>query len=100
MILIWKLWDPDQPDEPNKRMDRRRVTGWKQEKFEDLKITNKIKVTGKWRSTSKVPRYTKQMYREQESINEFVPKDFAAKVIDDYLEMHSMTKSRIIIVRP
>ena len=57
-IPIHKIWAPDRT-EPRKRVDRRRITSHKPTKYKDIKITNKMKVTTKHRSTNSV---SKQFY--------------------------------------
>ena len=48
IVLIWKMWDPDQPNEPEKTVDKRRITDSKQKKYNNTKITNRLNVTKQW----------------------------------------------------
>ena len=70
-VHIWKMWDPVWPNKPTKKIDRRQITKSKQKKYKDTKITAKLKVTKRPRSTSKVPQYIARMYRKQESVKDF-----------------------------
>ena len=54
-VPIWKIWDPEWIDEPEKRVDKRRLKQTKQKKYKATSITNKLKVTNYTRSTSRAP---------------------------------------------
>ena len=43
-IPIWKMWDPDRADEPEKKVDTTRITQSKQKKYKETNITNTLKV--------------------------------------------------------
>ena len=59
-IPLWKIWDNDQTDGPIKKIDRTRITQSKQKKYKTTRITNKIKVTGRTKSTSRVTEQIKR----------------------------------------
>lgn len=64
-----------------KKVDRK-LTAKKEQNFKEIKITNKLKVTKKKRSTSKVPaQYIRSVYKEKERVKLFAPKDFVSSVI-------------------
>ena len=75
------MWDPDRTGEPEKKIDQQRCTESKQKTYNELKLTNELKVTSKRWSTNKALIYIKRMYREQESVEVFIPKDFVQKMI-------------------
>ena len=52
-VPIWKIWDPDRTDEPEKKVDKRRTKQTKQKKYKASSITDKLKVTNRTRSTSR-----------------------------------------------
>ena len=54
-VPLWKIWEPDRTDEPKKKVDRRRVAQLKPKKYKATKITNKLKVKGRVKSTSRAP---------------------------------------------
>ena len=54
-VSIWKVWDPDRTDEPEKKVDKRRLKQTKQKKYKATSITNKLKVKDRTRSTSHAP---------------------------------------------
>ena len=73
---------PDGP-EPTTNVDRQRITSAKPTKYKDIKITNKMRVISKRRSTNKVSeRFYKRYYSKQVSVQEFAPKPFEPKRID------------------
>jgi len=57
-VPIWRIWDPDRIDEPETKVDKRRITQSKQKKYKATKITTTLKVTNRLKSTSRVPDYT------------------------------------------
>jgi len=59
IVPIWKIWDQDRIDEPEKKGDKRRITKSKQKKYKATKITTTSKVTSQLKSTKKAPDYTK-----------------------------------------
>ena len=62
-VPIWKVWDPDQTDEPEKKVDKRRLKQTKQKKYKASSITDKLKVTGRIESTSRVTdRFKRKTY--------------------------------------
>lgn len=46
-VPIWKIWDPDRPEKPKKKIDRQRITASKQKKYKVIKIINKLEVIRK-----------------------------------------------------
>ena len=54
-VPIWKIWEPERIDEPEKKVDKRRLHQTRQKKYKATSITNKLKVTERTRSTSCVP---------------------------------------------
>ena len=54
-VPIWKIWEPERTDEPEKKVDKRRLKQTKQKKYKATSITNKLKVTKRTRSTSRAP---------------------------------------------
>ena len=46
-VLIWKIWDPERPEKPKKKVEGQRITASKQKKYKAIKITNKLKVIRK-----------------------------------------------------
>lgn len=77
-VPIWEMWDPDRLDESVTKINKYTITETKPKKFKELKITTKLKVTTRWRSTSKATGYNKRIY-VKESIKDFVPKEFVPK---------------------
>ena len=62
-VLIWKIWDPDRTNEPAKKVDKRRFKQSKQKKYKASSITDKLKVTGSIKSTSRVTdRFKRKTY--------------------------------------
>ena len=62
-VPIWKIWDPDRTDEPAKKVDKRRLKQTKQKKYKASSITDKLKVTGSIKSTSRVTdRFKRKTY--------------------------------------
>ena len=61
-VLIWKIWEPERTDEPEKKVDKRRITASrkKTKKYKATRIINKIKVTGRTKSTSQVTEQIKR----------------------------------------
>ena len=70
------MWEPDRQNEPVKTVDSQRGTKSKHKTYKGSKITNKLKVTKRWRCTSKVKGYRARTFR-QERMKDFAPKDFA-----------------------
>ena len=60
-VPIWKVWEPDRIDEPEKKVDKRRITASqnKTKKYKATSITTKMEVTGRTKSTSQVIEYVK-----------------------------------------
>ena len=59
---IWKIWDLERTDGPEKKIGKRRITQSKQkntkkQKYEETRITTILKVTDRLKSTSRVPDY-------------------------------------------
>ena len=81
-IPIWKMWNPNQNDEPKMKVDKRRTTRYKPKKYKRTNITDKIKVTHMNQSTSKVREYTVR-YFTQESMNDYTQKDYEPVLNDD-----------------
>ena len=59
-VPIWKVWDPERTDEPEKKVDKRRLKQTKQKKYKATSITNKLKVKERTRSTSRDPVQVKE----------------------------------------
>ena len=58
-IPIWKIWDHNQTDRLIKKVDKTRITQSKQNKYKITRITTKLKVTGRTKSTSRVTEHIK-----------------------------------------
>ena len=58
-VPIWKIWEPDRIDKPAKKVDKRRLQQNRQRKYKTTSITNKWKVTGSIKSTSRVTEHVK-----------------------------------------
>ena len=58
-VPIWKIWEPERIDEPKKKVDKTRLQQTRQKKYKATRITTKMKVTKRWKSTSRVPDYIK-----------------------------------------
>ena len=54
-VPIWKIWEPERTDEPEKKVDKRQLKKTKQKKYKATSITNKLKVKDRTRSTSRAP---------------------------------------------
>ena len=52
---MWKIWEPERIDEPEKKVDERRLQQTRQKKYKATSITKKLKVKECTRSTSRVP---------------------------------------------
>ena len=50
-VLIWKIWGPERADEPEKKVNKRRITQLKQRKYKATRITTTLKVINGWKST-------------------------------------------------
>ena len=59
-VPIWKIWEPERIDEPEKKVEKRRLQQTRQKKYKATSITNKLKVTERIRSTSRVPAQVKE----------------------------------------
>ena len=46
-VPIWKIWDPEQPEILEIKIDRQRTTAARPTKYNNIKITNKMKVIRK-----------------------------------------------------
>ena len=60
-IPLWEIWDHDRTDRPIKKIDRTRITQTQQKKYKIARITTKLKVKERTKSTSQA---TKQMKRK------------------------------------
>ena len=58
-IPICKIWEPDRTDEPKKKVDKRHLQQTRQKKYKANRITNKIEVTKRTKSTSRVTEHVK-----------------------------------------
>ena len=58
-VPIWKIWEPERIDEPEKKVDKRRLQQTRQKKYKATRITNKLEVTGRIKSTSRVTEHVK-----------------------------------------
>ena len=58
-VPIWKIREPERIDEPVKKVDKRRITvSWKKTiKYRATRITKKLEVKERTRSTSRVTEY-------------------------------------------
>ena len=58
-VPIWKIWEPEQTNEPVKKVDKRRITASRKrtKKYKTTAIMNKLKVKERIRSTSLVTKY-------------------------------------------
>ena len=56
-VPIWKIWELERIDEPEKKVDKRRLQQTRQKKYKATRITNKLKVTGCTKSTSRVTEH-------------------------------------------
>ena len=54
-VPIWKIWEPEWTDEPEKKVDKKRLKKTKQKKYKATNITNKLKVKDRTRLTSRAP---------------------------------------------
>ena len=52
-IPLWKIWDHDQTDGPIKKIDRSQITQSKQKIYKAARITTKLEVKERIRSTSR-----------------------------------------------
>jgi len=59
-VPIWKIREPERTDEPEKKVDKRRLKQTKQKKYKASSITDKLKVTTHTRSTSRAPVQAKE----------------------------------------
>ena len=61
-VPIWKIWEPDRIDEPTTKVDKRRITASvkKTKKYKATRITNKLKVKERTRSTSRVTEHVEE----------------------------------------
>ena len=60
-VPIWKIWDLERTDEPEKKVDKRQITASRKhtKKYKATRITTKMKVTGRMKSTSQVTEQIK-----------------------------------------
>ena len=70
IVPIWKIWDQDRIIEPEKKVDKRRITESQQKEYKDIRIITTLKVTNCLKSTSRVPDYKAKTY-EQASFDNF-----------------------------
>ena len=75
------MWEPNRKSEPEKKVDRQRITNSKQRKYKATRITNKLKVTKRKRSTSKVKGY-KERFFNQKLLHKCTPKEYTLVVND------------------
>ena len=62
-VPIWKVWDPEQTDEPEKKVNKRQQKQTKQNKYKASSITDKLPITGHIQSTSRVTeRFKRKTY--------------------------------------
>ena len=59
-IPIWKIWDHDRTEEPVQKVDKRRLEETRQKKYKVTRITTKMEVTGRMKSTSQVTEQIKR----------------------------------------
>ena len=62
IVPIWNIWEPDQTDELKKKADKRRITASQKntKKYKATRITTKMEVTGRTKSTSRVTEQIKR----------------------------------------
>ena len=60
-VPIWKIWEPDRTDDPEKKVDILEIQQTRQKKDKATRITTKMEVTGRTKSTS---RLTEQIKRK------------------------------------
>ena len=70
-VPIQKIWEPERIDEPEKKVDKRRLQQTRQKKYKATSITNKLKVTERIRSTSRVPAQVKEKKYVQATFDDF-----------------------------
>ena len=75
------MWDPNRIFEPEKKVDRQRITKSKQRKYKVTRITTKLRVTKSRRSTSKAKGY-KERFFKQKLLHECTSKEFTPVVND------------------
>ena len=71
IVPIWKIWNNDQTDEPVQKVDKRGIKETQQEKYKTTRITTKLKVTKRWKTTSQVPEYIKGKTYLQATFDDF-----------------------------
>ena len=76
------MWEPDRTNELVKEVDCCQITELKQRKYKDTQITNKLKVTKRRQSTSKVKRYVERFFI-LELMRERTPKEYVPVDNDD-----------------
>ena len=59
-VPIWKVWDPDHTDEPEKKVDKRQQKQTKQKKYKASSVTEKLPITERIQSTSRVTKRFKR----------------------------------------
>ena len=59
-VPIWNIWEPERIDKPEKKVDKRQLQQTRQKKYKVTRITNKLKVTGRTKSTSRVTAQVKE----------------------------------------
>ena len=61
-VPIWKVWKPERIDEPVKKVDKKRITAFRKKttKYKTTRITNKLEVTGRTKSTSRVTEHVER----------------------------------------
>ena len=73
-VSIWKTWDLDRANEPEKKVDKRRVIQSNQ-KYKETKVTNTLKVNKHCQSTSNVKDHKERTF-QQESFDDYVTKTY------------------------
>ena len=63
-VSIWKIKGPKRTDEPEKKVDNRRITQSKQKKYKETRITSTLKVTDCLRSNSRIQNYDGKSYSQ------------------------------------
>ena len=89
-VSIWKIWEPDRTDEPEKKVDKRRIKQTKQKKYNASSITDKLKVVNSTRSTSRVPVHAKKKKYLQVKFDDL--EAVVRERIRHYMVMLSMAK--------
>ena len=70
-VQIWKIWEPERIDEPEKKVDKRHLQQIRQKKYKATRITNKWEVTRRTKSTSRVTEHVEGKTYLQATFDDF-----------------------------